>query len=103
MDAAAHVDRGATKRFPQVKGRGQLSDGRLTRTDFIGRGRPREPGRERFLAGRRRGNRQEFEQRAATEEIEIVRVEMPLVPEPLPRFTGANPAILDARQPALVM
>ena len=69
---------------------------------FDGCRRGQKPSCERLFAGISAGEREQFEQRPAAEQIEIVRIDMPIVSKPLARLAASSPAILDPRQPALV-
>ena len=61
-----------------------------------------QPCREGVFAGARPRDRQQLEERAAAEQVEVVRVEMPVVGEAVAGCAAADPSVLDARQAALV-
>src|SRR4030095_6048103 len=45
-------------------------------------------------------NRQQLEERAAAEQIEVVRIQMVIVTKAIARFTNADPAVLDSTEAA---
>ena len=74
----------------------------LAEADLVRRRRTKQPRRERLLAGPRPRGRQQLEQTAAPEQIDIVGVEMIRRPEPLARLAVAHPVVPEPSQAALV-
>ena len=61
-----------------------------------------QPRRQRLLAGACARDRQQLEERAAAEEVEVVGVEVPVVAKAVAGFAGSGPPVLDTREAALV-
>ena len=102
VDACGDVGSRQRERFAQVERGRELGDGVAPGGDFLRRGRVRQPVGERFLAGARPRQRQQLEQRAAAEDVQVVGVQMTVVAKTVARLAGAGPPILDAREAALV-
>ena len=93
---------GLRQLLADIEGAGQLPDRGLPIDDDGRRGRARQPPGQRVLTGPGAGERQQLEERAGAEQIEVVGVRMVIVPVALAGGAGAGPAVLDARQAALV-
>ena len=102
MHVGSDVERGAPERFPQIQCGRQLGDGALPRADLLNSGGRFQPCGKRFLPRRRSRNGQELEQRAAAEQVQIVRVQVVFIGEAIARVSSSDPAILDPRQATFV-
>jgi hypothetical protein len=102
IDSGLHGRARARQRLAQIELWRQLAHRLLPGGDFGRPGRLLQPAGQRFLPGLCPGNRQQLEQRAAAEQIQVGRVQVAVVAEALARFAAASPAIFDARQAALV-
>ena len=100
----ARTDVGSCQRelLPKIQRRAELLDGLLSRLNLGGIGGRRQPACKRVLAGTRSRQREQLEQRAAAEQIEIVRVDVTIVAKSIAGLAGPYPAVLEPGQTALV-
>ncbi len=98
----ADVLSGEGEVLAQVEARAQLRDGPLPFAHLAHRGGAPQPARERLLprTGARRAD--ELEERAVAEEIQVGRVRVRVVLEAFAGLARPGPAVLDAREAALV-
>src|SRR5262245_778271 len=102
MNAGADLGTCERNRLPQIETLSQIRDSGLPRGNLRDPGRREQPRRKRFLARSSTCARQQLEQRRWSEQIQIVRIQMVGIAEPLSLLTSAGPSILDPRQAALV-
>src|SRR6185437_14504329 len=96
VDAHTDIFAGREKRLTEPVTILQLPNGFLTDKHLGGRSRLQQPARQHLLAGARAEDREQFEQRSLSEEIEVARVGMGIVDESLTRFAGSRPAIFES-------
>jgi hypothetical protein len=102
LHAGIDVDAGQCELFAQVQFGSEFRDCLLPRVNFTRiRGRF-QPAGQRRLAGARARDRQQLEERALAEQVEIVRVRMVIVAKAIAGLPAADPAVLEPRQAALV-
>ncbi len=89
-------------RFAQVEGGHELPNGLLAQAHFVGRRRTKQPGGDRLLTGTRPRRRQQLEQAAASEQVEVVGVEMVGWPEAVSRLGAAHPLVAEPPDSAFV-
>ena len=88
--------------FAQVDARAQQACARLPLADVSHRRHTEQPRRKPLFAHRRAAARDQLKQAAGPENVQIVRVGMIAIAEPLTAWRIAHPAILDARLPVRV-
>ena len=88
--------------FPEVEPGPEFLDGRLPQPQFFDRRGAKQPTRESFLARAEPRCRDQLEQRAGAEEVEVLRIGVRGVVEAQASFALAVPAVLDARQAFIV-
>src|SRR5439155_8470353 len=94
VNARPDVGAGKGEMLQKIEPGRQLVDRLLAGTYGVGRGRRQQPTGKRLLAGARSCDREQFEQRAAAEEVEVVCIQVVVVLEAITWFTGADPAVL---------
>ena len=102
IDASTYFGAEARQILAQIELRSKLRHGRLPRARLVESGRREQPGGERLLAHPRARRREQLEERALPEEVEVCGIEMRRIEEALARLSAAGPAILEAREAALV-
>ena len=102
LDARPNVGPRDCQLLLEIQGGGELLDRCLARLDLAGIRRCRQPPGQHGLARPRPSQRQQFEQRAAAEQVEVVCIHMAVVSEALSGLTGACPAILQSCHASLV-
>ncbi len=102
MHPRSNVSPGQRQRFAQIEERSKLLDGLLPFGDLLRRGGRGQPASELRFAGARPGDRQQLEERAGAEQIEIVRVQVVVVAKAIAGRAGARPAVFDSGQASLV-
>jgi hypothetical protein len=97
-----HVGSSQRQRLAQVQRVCELGDRVLARLDLSAGSGTLQPCRERLFARAGARNRQQLEQRTGTEEIQVVRVQMPVVSKAVAGLAPADPSVLDPRKSPLV-
>ena len=101
-DAGAKILADQGEFLAEVEHGAELGDGLLASADLVGGSGLEEPAGQGTLAGPGAAGRQQFEQGAAAEQVEVVAVRVLGVGEALASHALARPAVLDARQAALI-
>ena len=103
VDPRADVARPRSSRSSRRSSRGpQLGHGLVPLADDLRRRRGEQPGGQRLLAGPGPRRAEPLEQRAVAEQVEVGRIGVIEVEEPLPRDPGPGPGAVDPLQPLLV-
>ena len=102
MATCAHLVPEQREVFAQVDERLQLADGVLPSAHFRDVRRREQPSRECLFPRANAGRRQQLEERAAPEQIEVGRIGVIGNEEPLARFAGPGPRVGHTRDALLV-
>src|SRR3954471_15776196 len=102
MNASTNVGARQRQRLAQVEGVAKFVERRVTCLDGDRSRRVLQPAGKRLLSGASPRQREQLEQRSATEQIEVGGIEMLVLEEPFARVPGSGPAIFETRQAAVV-
>ena len=102
LHARTHVGSCQRELLPKIQRRAELLDGLLPRLNLGSIGTRRQPSCKRLFACARSRQGEQLEQRAAAEQIEIVRVDVIVIAKSIAGLAGSNPAVLEPGQATLV-
>ena len=88
--------------LPKVERRRQLPNGLVANPQILRLRRGEQPSRQRLLSRSSSGRRKVLKQRPLPEQVQVLRIRVQRIQEPIARFALAGPAVLNAAQDVLV-